>query len=121
MDEGHGLSDGVEGESAPVVVQEHPDAGGVRSFDVDLLLVVAGGVAGVGAEQAPGLAVVADAAVVAVARPLDAFVGDANGRPLPAPVHLPVVGPAGQRLLTQDLRQGVEAGGVVTVRLGVPL
>lgn len=121
MDERHGLSDGVEGESAPVVVQEHPDAGGIRSFDVYLVLVVAGGVAGVGAEQAPGLAVVADATVVAVARPLDAFIGDPNGCSLPAPFYLPVGGTPSERLLTQDLRQGVEPGGVVTVRLGVPL
>ena len=82
---------------------------------------MAGRVAAVRAEQAPGLAVVADAAGVPVACALDALVGDPQGRPLTAPVHLPVEGPARQRLLAQHLGQAVEAGGAVPVGLGVPL
>lgn len=121
MDETQGFSDGIESENAPFVVQEDPNTGGVRCFDLYLVLIVAGWVAGVRAEQTPGLAVVANAAGVAVARPLDAFVGDSNSSPLPAPVYLPVVGTWRDGLLTQDLWQGVKPGGVVAVRLGVPL
>lgn len=119
VDEGHGVPHAVEGESAPSVVQENPDAGGVRSIDLRLVLVVAGWVAGVGAEQAPWLTVVANAAVVTVARPLDALVRDSDGSPLPAPVYLPVVGASGEGLPTKDLRQGVKPGRAVAVRLGV--
>lgn len=64
---------------------------------------MAGRVAGVRTEQAPGLAVVADAGRVTVARPLDAFVGDPDGGSLSAPLHLPVVGAARQGLLAEHL------------------
>lgn len=121
MDERHGVPYGVEGERAPSVVQEDPDAGGVGGSHFELILVVTSWVAGIGAEQAPRLAVVADAAAVAVSIPLDAFVGDSYGSPLPTPVYLPVVGAAREGLLTQDLGQGVKPGRVVAVGLGVSL
>lgn len=82
---------------------------------------MAGGVAGIRAEEAPRLAVVADAAGVSVAHPLDAFVGDSDGSSLTAPVNLPVVSSSRERLHTQDLGQGVEPGRVVTIGLGVSL
>lgn len=121
VDEGHGLAHGVEGEAPPSVIQEHPDAGRVGRGDLQLVFVVAGRVAGVWAEEAPGLAVVADAAAVPVAHPLDALVGDSDGSPLTAPVHFPVVSPSRQRLRTQDLGEGVKPGGAVVVGLGFPL
>lgn len=115
MDERHGLSHGIEGESPPGVVQKHPDTGAVGCVDLLLVFVVAGRVAGIRAEDAPGLAVVTDAAAVTVAYPLDALVGDANGGPFPAPVNLPVISPSRERLRTQDLGQGVEPGSAIVV------
>lgn len=103
------------------MIQENADAGGVGRADLLLVLVVAGWVTGIRAEKAPWLAVVADAAAVTVARSLDAFVGDADGSPLPTPVYLPVVGASREGLLTQDLWQGVEPGRAVRVGLGVSL
>lgn len=76
MDEGHGVSDAVKGQGAGIVVQEDPDAGRVGGVYLGLVLVVAGGVAGVGAEEAPGFAVVSDAGSVPVSGPLDSLVGD---------------------------------------------
>lgn len=121
VDEGHGLAHGVEGEGPPSVVQEHPYAGRIGRSDIQLIFVVAGRVAGVWAKEAPGLAVVPDAAAVPIAHPLDALVGDSDGSPLAAPVHFPVVSSSGQRLHTQDLGEGVKPGSAVMVGLGVPL
>lgn len=121
VDEGHGIAHGVEGEGPPGVVQEHPYAWRVGRGDLQLIFVVAGRVAGVWAKEAPGLAVVADAAAVPVAHPLDALVGDSDGSPLAAPVHLPVVRSPRQGLRAQDLGEGVEPGRAVRVGLGVPL
>lgn len=115
MDERHGLPHGIEGEGPPSVVQENPNTRAVGRVDLLLVFVVAGRVAGIGAEDAPRLAVVADAAGVAVAYPLDALVGDADGGPFPAPVDLPVISPSRERLHTQDLGQGVEPGGTIVV------
>lgn len=121
MDEGHAFTHSVEGEGPPGVVQKHPDAWRVGRRDLQLIFVVASRVAGVWAEEAPGLAVVPDAAAVSVAHPLDALVGDSDGSPLAAPVHFPVVSPPRQRLHAQDLGEGVEPGSAVVVGLGVPL
>lgn len=115
MDESHGLPHGIVGEGPPSVVQENPNTRAVGCADFLLVFVVAGRVAGVRAEDAPRLAVVADAAGVTVANPLDALVGDANGGSLPAPFHLPVISPSRERLFTQNLGQGVEPGGAIVI------
>lgn len=115
MDERHGLPHGIVGEGPPSVVQENPNTRAVGCIDLLLVFVVAGRVAGIRAKEAPRLAVVADAAAVAVAYPLDALVGDANGSSFPAPVNLPVIRPSRERLHTQDLGQGVEPGGTIMV------
>lgn len=121
MDKRHGVRDIVEGERAPIIVQENTNAGRVGSFDVRLVFAVVGCVAGVRAEEAPGFAVVADSGRIPIACPLDAFVGDAQGSSLSAPLHLPVVGPTGQGLLAQNLREAVKSLGAVTVGLRVSL
>lgn len=119
MDKRHGLPHRIEGEGPPSVVQVNPNTRAVGCVDLLLVFVVAGWVAGIRAEDAPRLAVVANAAGVTVACPLDAFVGDANGSPFPAPVNLPVISPTRERLYTQDLGQGVEPGSTIVVWLGV--
>lgn len=121
VDERHSVPYGVKGQSTPSMVKKHANTGRVRRVDFYLVFAVAGRVAGVRAEEAPGLAVVADAAAVSVTRPLDAFVGDSDGSSFPAPVHLPVVGSACEGLLTQDLGQGVKPWGAVGVVLGFSL
>lgn len=115
MDERHSLPHGIEGEAPPGVVQENPNARAVGCVDLLLVFVVAGRVAGIRTEDAPRLAVVADAAGVTVANPLDALVGDANGGPFPTPVNLPVISPPRKGLRTQDLGQGVEPGSAIVV------
>lgn len=121
VDEGHGFAHSVEGEGPPGVVQEHPYAWRIGRGDLQLIFVVARRVAGVWAKEAPTLAVVADAAAVPVAHPLDAPVGDPDGSSLATPVHFPVVSSSRQRLHAQNLGEGVEPGRAVMVGLGVPL
>lgn len=121
MDERYRVSHGVERESTASMVKEHTDAGGIRCFDLYLVFIVTGWVAGVGAEEAPGLAVVSNAAAVSVTGPLNAFVCDTNGSSLPAPVSLPVVCTTREGFFTQDLGQGVKPGRAVTEVLGVSL
>lgn len=115
MDERHGLPHCIKGEGPPSVVQEYPHTRAVGCVDLLLVFVVAGRVAGIRAEDAPRLAIVADAAAVAVAYPLDALVGDANSSSFPTPVDLPVISPSRERLRTQDLGQGVEPGSTIVV------
>ena len=76
---------------------------------------MAGGVAGVRAEEAPGFAVVANAGGVTVARLLDALVGDPNGGALSGPFDLPVVGTPRQGLLAKHLGQAVKALSAIAV------
>ena len=99
------------------VVQEHADPrgpGGGR--EVLVPLVVPRGVAPVGAQQAPGLVVVAQQAVGVLALAADALVGHAHGE-LPGPLGLPVEAGAGQGLAAQHLGEAVEAVRVVREEL----
>lgn len=121
MDERHGVPYSIERDGTPIVVQEHSNPGGVWCSDLYLVLVVASRVAGVRAEEAPRFAVVPDAAAVSITCPLDAFVADSDGSPLPAPVHFPVVGASGEGFTAQHLRQGVKSGSAVSVGLGISL
>lgn len=121
VEERHGVPHSVKGEGSSNMVQENPDAGAVRSVDLNLVLAMAGRVTGVRAEEAPGFTVVTDAGVVTVACPLDAFVGNSYGCPLPTPVYLPVKSISSKGLFAQNLRQGVEPVGVIAVGLRVSL
>lgn len=80
--------------------------------------IVPSGVARVGAEEAPGLVVVAQQTQRAFALSADAPVGHADGE-LPAPLDLPVEAPPGQRLSAQHLGEAVEPVWVVPVGLQV--
>lgn len=77
------------------------------SVDGRVHAVVPGGVARVGAEQAPGLVVVAQQTQGAFALPADALVGHANGE-LTAPLDLPVEAASRQSLAAQHLGEAVE-------------
>lgn len=119
MDKRHGLTNGIEGEGPPSVVQENPNTRAVGWVDLLLVFVVAGRVTGIRAEKAPRLAVVADAAAVTIAYPLDASVGDTNCGSFPAPVHFPIKSTSRESLNTQNLGQGVKPSIAIVVWLGV--
>lgn len=94
----HGFCYTVERQCACIIVQENTNARRVGCIDLDLIFHVASWVAGIRAEKAPGPAVVANAGWITVTCSLDSLVGDANGYPLTAPIHLPVVGATRQGL-----------------------
>lgn len=121
MQQGHGAGAAyaVKGQHAGRVVQVHAYPGGVRGADGFVHPVVPGGVARVGAEQAPRLVVVAQQAERAFALAAEAPVGHADGE-LARPLDLPVEAAAGQRLAAQHLGEAVEALRVVVVGLQVP-
>lgn len=119
MNKWHRLRHIVEWKSASCPVQEHPDTGRVGCVNLNLVFVVSGWVAGVGAEETPRLAIVANTSWVPITGPLDAFIGDPNGSALPAPLHLPVVSTSWESLFTQDLGQAVKSLVAVIVRLRI--
>lgn len=119
MQEGHGVAYAVKGQHPRTVVQVHAYPGGVGAADGFVHAVVPGRVAGVGAQQAPGLVVVAQQTQGAFALPADALVGHPDGE-LPAPLYLPVEAPPRQGLAAQHLGEAVEPLRVVPVRLQVP-
>lgn len=119
MNKWHRLRHGVERKSAPCTVQKHPDTGTVGCINLNLVFMVSSWIAGVRAEETPGLAVVANTSWVSVTCSLDAFKSHTNGGSLSAPLHLPVVGTFWKGLFTQDLGQAVKSLVAVIVRLRV--
>lgn len=75
-----------------------------------------GGVTRVGAQEAPGLLVVAQQAAGALALAADGLVGHADGE-LAGPLHLPVVAEPTEGLVAEDLAEPVEAVRMVGVEL----
>lgn len=118
VQEGHAAADGVEGQHAGAVVQVHAYPGGVGGADAPVHPVVPGGVARVGAQQTPGLVIVAQQAGGAFALPADTAVGHSDGE-LAVPLNFPVEASSGERLPAQHLGKAVEALGVVPVGLQV--
>lgn len=89
MQEVNAAAYAVKRQHARTVVQVHTYPGGVGSIDGCVHTVVPGRVTRVGAEEAPGLVVVAQQTQRAFALPADAPVGHSDGE-LPAPLDLPV-------------------------------
>lgn len=119
VQEAHGVADAVKCQHPRRVVQVHAYPGGVGATDGFVHPVVPGGVARVGAEQAPGFVVVAQQTQRAFAFPADAPVGHPDGE-LPIPFDLPVEAASGQGLSAQHLGKAVEPLQVVPVGLQVP-
>lgn len=108
VQEGHAaVLYGVEGQHACSVVQVHAYPGGVWGVDGRVHTVVPGRVARVGAEETPGLVVVAQQTQGAFALPADALVGHADGE-LAVPLDLPVEAASRQSLAAQHLGEAVE-------------
>lgn len=89
MQEGHAVAYAVKCQHACGVVQVHAYPRGVGGIDGCVHAVVPGRVTRVGAEETPGLVVVAQQTQRAFALPADAPVGHSDGE-LPAPLDLPV-------------------------------
>jgi len=119
MQQAHAAADAVEGQHPGGVVQVHADPRRVRARHGLVHAVVPGGVARVGAQQAPGHVVVAQQTQRALALAADALVRHADGE-LAAPLDLPVEASPGQRLAAQHLGEAVEALRGVAVGLQVP-
>lgn len=118
VQEGHGVAYAVKGQHACCVVQVHTYPGGVGAADGFVHPIVPSGVTRVGAEEAPGLVVVAQQTQRAFTLPADTPVRHTDGE-LPAPLDLPVEAAPGQRLPAQHLGEAVEPLWVVPIGLQV--
>lgn len=123
VEEGHrgvgggGVADAVEGQHPRWRVQVHAHPRGARPRQFGLHRVVPEDVSGWSADEAPGLVVEAEQALVPQAFPADALVGHHGlHATLAHPLELPV-GFAAQRLAAEHLRPVVKALGVLRQRL----
>lgn len=117
MDELNGFIYAVESQEASAIVHINPDTSELLHVQRGLHVAVPGGEGASVPLEAPGEVVSCDAAVALAALAVDALVGHANVRSLPADVYLEVVPPQVEALCGQDLAPALKALRYIRIRM----
>lgn len=114
VEKSHGVRDTVEGQCSCLVIQIHSYSGGEWLYrDLDALVIVSEEVIRLKTSETPGLVVLLEARLVALAFPADAFISDRNCRiALANLLDLPVTTPR-ESLFTQNLLYHVKSLGMI--------
>lgn len=100
----HAIRDAVKCKCSSCMVQVNTNTRWHRQRDVFTLIVVHEWEFGVGAVQAPGLVVPAQAAIIAISFTTDSSVGNSHVNLRALPVYFPVTAPSTQTLPAQHLK-----------------